>query len=170
MQIMQMVALASLRDGGWTCRAVSAPGLGICSWCPQTWCGLFTCSPNGAPEFSGLQHCACQSDSHWSLQISCLVVRCPALWNLCTIFCSRWCFKASSLSSCIFLATSGVLMGWTDHCTDPELFLCPSFPLQPLNSELLHLPTPDCFICGVRASSVKLCFVWGLQHLAQQGC
>lgn len=61
MQIMQMVALASVRDGAWTCKAVSAPGLGICSWCPQTWGGLFTYSLSGALEFSGLQHCACQS-------------------------------------------------------------------------------------------------------------
>lgn len=35
MQVMQMAALARERDGAWACRPVSAPGLGICSCCPQ---------------------------------------------------------------------------------------------------------------------------------------
>lgn len=55
---MQMLALASGRDGALTSGAVSASVRDVCSWSHRDCLGLFTSSLNEVLEFSGLQQIA----------------------------------------------------------------------------------------------------------------
>lgn len=107
MQVMQMASLASVRDGAWNCKPVSAPGLGICSWC--SWV-IHLLSPWGTWVFWVAALCLpvwvtlellVFADPLFGIQLFC-----SHLWNLCTIFCLRWCFKVPRLTSCVVLAIS----------------------------------------------------------------
>lgn len=87
-------------------------------------------------------------------------------------FCLNWCFNMACLASGYHLCHFWGPMGWTDHCIDPEFVLYGAFPLWLciLSCCWQHWTTLNHYRCHCRASLVKRCFVWGLQHLVWQGC